>query len=236
MASPSLDGSAVLATAGNATSKALPALTTAVANDLILVVISISQNTLPDVSSVTSANLTFTRRSQHKHPAAAPNTSVEVWQAVASGTLTNEVITATLSAAPDCWCLSAFGIQSYNVAKWDPNVSLPAVGDGSGATSISGVSTTNLDDLLLACYGFTSQPAPAVPSGWTSVASQTSFLGGGFSSQLVAIKSVSLAQSNLTLTTTSGGAYSVIVDAITNDAVTPSVPKPGHINVSATMG
>lgn len=219
MASPSLDGTAVLGVVGSATSKALPALTTAVANDEILVCVSISQNaTVPNVASVSSAHLTFNFRSRHQHPSGSPNCAVEVWAARATGTLTSEVITVTLNAAPDCWCVAAQAFQTVSSGVWDPNGSLPASGDGGGATSVSGVSTSNPDDLLVGVWAFTSQPAPAVPSGWTSIASQTSFLGGGFSSQIVACLSVSSLQSAITVTTSAGaGNYAETIDALTAD-------------------
>lgn len=219
MASPSVDGAAVTATQGAGTSKALPALTTAVANDLIVVFVAVSQNaTVPTVTSVSSSHLTFNKRANHQHPSGSPNTQTEIWTARASGTLASEVITVSLSGAPDCWVIAAQAFQNVVTANFDPNASLPAVSDGSGATSCSGVSTTNPDDLLIGSWSFTSQPAPSPPAGWTTIAGPTSLLGGGFSTLLCAYKSVSLTQSAITVTTAAGaGNYAEIIDALTND-------------------
>lgn len=223
MASPSLDGSAVLVHGGvgNGTNitRPLPALTTSVANDLIVVFVAIEQNTPPAVSSVSSAHLTFTKRSSHVHPAASPNCSTEVWAARVVGTLSSEVITVTLAAGCDAWCIAAQAFQNVAPAKWDPNAAVPAVGDGTGgSTSVSGVSTTNPDDLLFGSWSFTSQPAPAQPSGWTTIASQSEIVqGGSLSSQLVAFLSVSAAQSGVTVTSGGVGNYAAVIDALTSD-------------------
>lgn len=221
MSSPSVDGSGVTGTQGSGTSKALPALTTSVANDLIVLFVAVSANgTVPTVTSISSAHLTFNKRTNHSHASASPNTQTEIWTARASGTLSSEVITVTLSGAPDCWVIAAQAFQNVATAIFDPNISLPAFGDGSNATSVSGVSTTNSNDLLIGSWSFTSQPAPSPPSGWTTIAGPTSLLGGGFSTLLCAYLSVSAPQSAITVTTAAGaGFYAEIIDALTADAV-----------------
>lgn len=222
MASPSPDGAAVTKTFGNTATAVLPALTTTVSNDDIFVVVASTQNTpVPSITTVTSAHLTFAFYARHEHPSASPSCAVEVWHAKAVGILTSEVITVNVSAPESGGLAAAFGMQGCTSKVFDPNGSLPASADGTGATTISGVSTTLLDDLLVIVQAFTSQPAPPGPSTWTSLVNTTDFSGGSFSSLNVFYKSVSAAQSGLTITSATGaGNYAELVFALTSDVVT----------------
>lgn len=228
--SPSQDGAAVTGVFHPTdVNGALAGLSTAVSGDLIICTYTYDQNApLPSATAPTSANLTFTLRKRSASSGTDPRVAVETWQARATGTLSSEVITGHITGA-DAWCFSAVAFQNANASPFDPNASLPAITSGTGATSISGVSSTNLDDLLLGFWAFNNQPAPSIPSGWTSVAAFTSFLGGGFSTQLIASLSVSAAQSGLTITTGSAGNYATIIDALTSDgAAEVDIPASNH--------
>lgn len=227
MASPSPDGSpVVLVNQGATTTLVLPGLTTSVANDLIEVFVALQSLVSPSpaatVSSVTSAHLTFTKRVSHADASAALM-SGEIWWARASGTLSSEVITVQLSNLQAGAAIAAQAFQNASNTKFDPNASLPAVADGQNIPSVTGVSTTLADDLLLYHMITSTQPGTAVPAGFTSLVSQTDFTDSrNFCTQVIAYQSVSSTQSNITVSGGTVGAneWDVIVDALTSDVFT----------------
>ena len=179
-------------------------LTTSNTNDVILMVVA---GTGGPVVSVTSSNLTFTRRSVTFK--VVPSTTLEVWYAISSGTLSSESITVTQTGSSTL-VINAFGLSGANTSTpWDTNVSLPAFGN----TSATG-STTNANDLLLFCERF-STVGPSLPTGFTSIYSSANLC--------TAYQIVSSTQTSVTVTDPSGLAQCVSLDALQQgSAVTPS--------------
>lgn len=227
MASPSPDGAAVVANGGAANSTGqtlpLPALTTAVSGDEIFVSVSYEGGSVQrNVSTVTSANLTFTLRAKAQRVTGL--VGQEVWVAKAAGILSAEVITITLDGICDAWCVAGFGVKGMTSKVFDGNGSLPAAANGSGTSgSVAGVSTTSADDLLLAFFSGSNNGAPTNDTGWTNLVSQTSFHGAAvFSAQSVEYKSVSATQSAVTVNSGVAGStmnWVFIADAVTSDVV-----------------
>jgi hypothetical protein len=115
----------------------------------------------PVVTSVTSPNLTFTQKSAQSWALDAmffpPGyTRIELWSAIASGPLTNEMILAEF----DGYVLNAeIGVIAFYDAvlasPWDSNGALPATAYNQSQTvpaldTVSGVSTTSSNTVLLA--------------------------------------------------------------------------------------
>src|ERR1700676_1550199 len=93
---PQLDGAAVNANTFSITSSHSLSISTTVANDLILVAVGLEgSGTQQSVSSVTSSHLTFTKRASIQ--GSSGKMDVELWEARASGTLSSESITVTLT-------------------------------------------------------------------------------------------------------------------------------------------
>jgi len=154
-------------------------LTTTKANDVIIVEPSaedVFHGVIPTVSSVAATGLTFTQRSISS--LGSPGfIDLELWYAVASSAFSGS-ITVTFSdssGTPDALALVAFGVSGANTASpWDSNVAVPRVGSGqtSGPPSVSGVSTSNADDMILGL-------AARGNTGGTNPGSETA--GSGFS-------------------------------------------------------
>lgn len=80
---------------------------------------------------------------------------LEVWWAATTSTISS-TITVTMSSTPDDGSINVFGVSGANTSSpWDSNVSLPATNHGTtGAASVTGVSTTNANDMLLGFMGW----------------------------------------------------------------------------------
>lgn len=227
MASPSLDGVAVNSNTFSITTSHALSLSTSVANDAILCFVSVEGHAQANVTSVTSANLTFTRRFKFQNTLGT--VGCELWVAQASGTLSSENITVLLDSSPDGWSFSLAAFQNVNVALWDPNGSLPGNSTGGGSSganpTVSGISTTNADDLVLCFAGGNAEFQPTLPSGYTSIGASTNFDSGGFSSLSWGYLSESSPQSGLSQVWASGSTqdYVIAADALTNDTVVTGV-------------
>jgi Cadherin-like len=240
MAAPTLDGHAhgTHSSGGNLT----VALTTSLTNDIIVVMVYNELNAgAAAVSSVTSPGLTFAKRSSSNGSA---NGSLEVWWALSAAALTAATITVAFAATYDDASCVAFGVNGCNtVAPWDSNVSLPAHASftsGSSTPAVTGVSTTQSNDFLIAAIGSVSGTNyNTAPSGWSLIDNAANG-GGTFTSELDGIgKGVTSTQSSVTVTgaetMTSAGATTVggemIVDALTADSGAP----PSTAEVLTTM-
>jgi hypothetical protein len=165
----SIDGSANTAATGG--SGGTVKLSTTKTNDVIVLHVfneKAASGAPATVSSITDSpyDLTWNLRSATTSPSMLANfdktgTDSEVWWAVATSTLTNDVITVHWGGAFDCDAQVAFGVNGANTASpWDTNASLPpyaiSVAGGSATTpTVSGVSTTNATTMLL---GFMETP------------------------------------------------------------------------------
>jgi hypothetical protein len=132
----------------NTFTKALPGLTTATANDVIIVMFECNVNCNGN-QSVTSTHLTFTQRAWNGSGGNA------LWEfcAIASGTLSSEVITVSgLNGTTTFVEGTAFGISgAHNAAcpgPFDTNGALPYQATSGNAT----ITTSNAADMLLAAF------------------------------------------------------------------------------------
>jgi hypothetical protein len=162
-AAPRLDGM-ISGTVGNGnTSKAL-SLTTLDSNDIILVLVSSSNNnsTVPItslVSSVTGAGLTFVNRLQESGRntggGLGPNaTSIEIWWALASSPLSTESITVTLAASTTGCVIYMCGVSGANTtAPFDTSGSLPAFEASGTNVTISTLAPNTLLFFMSAIQG-----------------------------------------------------------------------------------
>lgn len=221
----SIDGS-VIDSVGNiagATSAAV-SLTTALAQDLIVVVVAVEVLATPHatVSSVAATGLSFTRRSSvYLDNVAGPfgtswNT-LEVWSASAAASGAKS-ITATISKAADTGTIAAFGVNFDGVSLpvWSANASLPhtATATGTSAPSIAS-NSTNAAAIMFGFVmnaGFTANSAG---SGY-AIINQTQLGNGSLATALAnEDQSFATAQSGITVPFgTSWQTWSMIVDAV----------------------
>lgn len=185
-----IDGTPVHKNVTSGSSTTLPGLTTASAGDLICVVCTIN-NTY--VTSVTSANVTFSKRvdqlvSNGICSSSPTNSCLSFWSGVASGALAGEIITVTLNASTGFMTCDAFAIQ--NQAGFDTNVALPTVGNLGSNVPIATISTSNANDMLLGLYRMSTTASPAAGTGWTAIS--------GADYQLVEYQKVTATQTNAT--------------------------------------
>lgn len=232
MTSPSPDGAAVVGQFTTTNTKSL-SLTTTVANDLIVAAVALENpGGVPTVSTMTSAHLTFTKVGTVKTAVL----DIEVWTARASGILTSESITVTTTTNVDSAAFAVFGLQ--NCTGLDANVSLPASNSATGTSgSVSGISTSNANDLLMLFY-MTNQPTnPGVGAGQTSFVNQTNGSGGLWAGQEIDYKSVSALQSSITLATATGSSepWAALVLAFANGSGA-GLPPVGHVNFCVATG
>lgn len=201
----SLDSSATLlfnGTPGTIT------LSTSNSNDIIIVAAFLNGG---PITSVTSANLTFTLRVRILDSAGGDQ-YVEEWYAVASSPLSSEVITINGTVNGSYLEAVAFAISGANTSTiWDSNVSVPA---SNSTSTLLTVSTTNANDFIYAIYGYISSGSPG--SGWTQIGTGTYLF--------VEYQIVSSTQSSLQGTVTGGTSRGGMMDAVIQAGAAPSEP------------
>ncbi len=213
MASPTIDGH--VQSLFNATNAPTVTLTTALSNDVIVVVMGSGLDT-GAVTSISGGGLTWAKRSSKVLTA---HLRMEVWWAFAASPLSAVTITVNLSGTPVHGCLEAFGVNGCysSAAVWDTNGSLPASDTTSGSNPSVVISTSEASNLLLAFYinpDNTLAWAQGVPTGFTLLdgVATTFTMGVGY-------KSVSVRQVAVTETWTAADVNQIFVmDALTADA------------------
>jgi hypothetical protein len=184
-----INNKAIDGTAGgqfSTTSTGTVTLTTTQPNDVII--LSYFHNGgsgAHTIASVTSAHLTWAKRSQHGWGGGPSNN--EIWWATASAPLTSEVITITLTPATniDDAAYHAFGVSGCPnpSSPWDTDASLAAafasvVNSTPASLTISGVSTSSSIPMLIGNTGTYNNIAIAAPSGTTAVRAEQINSGG----------------------------------------------------------
>lgn len=153
-----IDGSAVGNWSAGATIVS-GTLTTTNATDVLVCVVHTENPSAaaPTVSSISqpSGVGTWTKRKAFTFSGPDLFHDLEVWWAATTSTISS-TITVTLSGTPDDGAINVFGVSGANTTTpWDSNASLPATATGTtGAASVSGVSTTNANDMLLGFMGW----------------------------------------------------------------------------------
>jgi hypothetical protein len=170
----SLDGTAANATFSGASS-ATVTLTTANANDVIVVLVAYEQTVARTVSSVTATGLTFTKRTAvASHFTGAAFSGMDIWWAPSVGALTAKVITVTMSGAIDNATIQAFGVTgAFNInSPWDSNIALPASVTSNSSGNVAGpnFSTTQANTFVVGC-GMTAEPHNPTSAAWTAIGS-----------------------------------------------------------------
>jgi hypothetical protein len=251
-ASPAIDGAAVAVVFENdagSTTSISAVLTTLLSPDIIVCAVSISnpQGGPNKLTGCTGTGLSFTLRKQYGNDMSTfctaldvnpCNVNVEVWEAVASGTLSGVTITANFTsplcqnAAGHNGCrasLVTFGVNGVasTSTPHDPNASVPSANFSQSGTVVSATTvTTNADDLLVWYFGGAAEGNAACAGGSTAPSSPAFTMVGNIAFPTsnclhVAVLSVS---STVNTTYTTGGssdAWNVIVDAFTADTPPP---------------
>lgn len=205
-------------TGGNAASasSAAATLTTTNSNDVIVLGIWLF-NSSTTVSSISGGGLTWARRGS---PVPQGADGLEVWWAAAASPLSATVITVNFSGATAASAITAFGVNGANtVSPWDVNASLPKTGTGTGgvAPSVSGVSTTAANTMLLGFSGNNNSNAQTAGASFTLIDTVTTVAGASVASERDVVSS---AQSSISVafgTSIGGGGgslWAMIADAI----------------------
>lgn len=157
-----LDGNAIGTNSGTVSSVA-PVLTTTQANDVIIVLVTVSSGS---VASVTSPHLTF----MHRATASFFSTVFAYeYYAIAASPLTSETITVAFTSTGIDPMANAFGISGANTASpFDPNGALPGiVGTGGAGGSYPTITTSNANTFDFGITLFGSTTTPTAGAGWT---------------------------------------------------------------------
>jgi hypothetical protein len=216
-----LDG---FATGGFTTASGTVTLTTVNAGDVILLSVhTLNVGAAFAVTSVTSASLTWTRRTTKSWTdtgGAGIFNNLDIWWAPASAALSAEVITVTLAGVNTATALIAYGVSGSpnNASPWDTNVSVPGFAanpDNNSAAVITVAGITTNSSVPTAIYAFgtvATAGVPTIPAGFTSIASMTQ---GGFRSahSQDAYKNSSSALSGASFSSGSGNG-GMIIDAL----------------------
>ena len=149
--------------------------------------LTVAGTTPASVSSITSPNLTWTKRNSVNCIQAADTTSVETWWAFASAQVSSEHITVNFNNLPKCVAMHIFSVVGCNTpsSPWDSDASLP----GSGAnTTTSNTTPQNLSpisfgdtDPLLIYVQATRNPSftQTPPTGFTQIGPTNQEPGAG---------------------------------------------------------
>lgn len=212
------------------------AFTTSGVDRVVLLEISfnsgIASQTVLTVTDTTG--LTWQRRAQYQRgfDAGGGYLTVETWWAHAPSAVTGIHATVTLSGNANTCNIHSFAVSGCNspTSPWDPNVSIPKFNsDISGASNtptVSGVSTTDTDTLLIGVCSLVANGVTQVEaSGYTLILSSNMEPGAGSqrTNTLTEYKLVSSAQSGISVVTgNTTGYWTVLADAITQ-GVAPNV-------------
>lgn len=155
-----LDGA--VSVSGPTSNSIAATLTTASANDVIIIYEGNGTNTGAATSISDTAGLSW-----HKRTSVIYNTStaiIEEYYAVAPGALSGDIITVSWASTSSAR-VTAFGISGANTSSiFDGSGALPAT---TGTGSTVSVSTSNANDMLIGYCSATASPTP--PAGWTQI-------------------------------------------------------------------
>lgn len=164
-------------------------LTTTLTNDEWVVYYYVTDvQSTPHASTVTSPNLTWTKRTASSQSTTGAVVDVEEWYAPATTALTSEVVTVTGTSpsanSPSCRTI----VLAYNgvntTTPFDVNVSLPAISqvNTSATSATTSISTTNANSVAVSFFrNFGSAGTITPPAGYTLAVS-------GFSSTATGIE------------------------------------------------
>lgn len=175
------------------------------------------------ISTVTSAHLTWAKRSQRGWGGGPSDT--EIWWATASSPLTSEVITITLAPATniDDAAYHAFGVSGCPnpASPWDTNASLATafafVAPSSSPLTVSGVSTDSPIPMLIGNTGTYNNIAITKPATTTLVRAEQINSGGTLFARTNTFYqnfSSPISSASFSSTPASGANWGMVIDAL----------------------
>ena len=175
------------------------------AND-VLVALSYTENNSAAAAAITGISgggLTWTRRIRSNSSASG---SMEIWYAPVTGTLGVTTVTVTYASAVDNAAVLLMAITGCDASRWDASGTLAARVSNTGglaswSASLSGVSTSQARDMVLAMIGTASNTATTrtVPTGFSLVDQVSANVGIRFGNLGVAIQTRSTTQTSATI-------------------------------------
>lgn len=219
-----IDGTPVIGSSTGSSATTVGGLTTSYANDVIIAIVKGAGSTIA-ISAVTDGNgvLTFHSRYSQTSPRV-----FAIWYAIASSTLSNDKITGTQDSANAGIGVQGFAISGANtVSPFDSNAGLPFSASGASGTTptVTGVSTSNADDIILGMMGSGSLTVQTAGSGYALV---QEYHDSSFGSANSEDKIVSSTQSSVTVAfgqTSSNAGWSMVVDAIVQASTTVTLSR-----------
>jgi hypothetical protein len=173
------------------------------------------------VTSVTGSALTFSKRGPTF--SFGSSSAVERWWAPATASFTGVIgLTWSTSLSANA-VLSAFGVAGvFNTASpWDTNVGLPYANSSASAIqpTVTGINTSQANDLLLAVEGGVGNTLGGTPTGYTLIAGISANLGAGLYEQSDAFEAVTSIQASASCVWSGAPSnWVAVVDAVTADA------------------
>ena len=203
------------------------------ANDVIIVLASAHSNLASAITDNLGTHLPWALRKTSD--VSSTQRISEYWAPFTAG----GSITITLTVTADSTYGSsvvAFAISGTNTASpFDTNAGLPysATSSGSSAPSVTGVSTTNANDMIIGLQGSRAATTETAGTSYTLIRSVTSARGSGATEDRI----VTSVQSSATVsfgTSTTG--WAMIVDAVQQAVPTISVsPNIGPVGTTVTV-
>lgn len=222
------------ATGANATGGTTAAITfnTSGANRICVLEIYSQNSTRPQVSTVTSSNVTWEKRFQLQYGSSIGiEQNLEIWWGYAATQLTNEAVSIGFNNTIDDAAVIAFAIPGEDPTRYtqpfDGDASLPvSSADISGSfVSASGVlSTQSNSALAIAIWAqgvANNGNNTTTPSGWTSIRNQTN-TGGVNGAKIQTYYTLYTGpQQNTTVLLGSTKEWGIIFDVISGDVIHP---------------
>ncbi len=172
----------------NAATSATCNYTTSGANRVVVLAILVT-STLGSNTTVTSVSdtggLTWTKRKQLLGPSDGTDfQTLEIWWAYAATAQAAKTITVNFNQSARTQALISYGVSGLLTpsSPWDINGSLPASATNVGATSlptVTGVSTTGGNGILLGWYGSRAVVTQTAGSGFTLIGNNNQEPGAG---------------------------------------------------------
>ena len=187
------------------TSSVSVTLTTTQTSDLIyFTAIGSTDQSILGITDSLGTHLTWTQRSEFTYPAEFGSDWLVTYYAIwsSSGSIT---ITLSLNSATH-WATTAFGISGVNTASPFDGNARTASGSNSETAVVTGVSTSNANDVIIGSLGVSRTPSLITGTGFSQIAT---ILGdSGYREASSEFKTVSTTQSDLSVNYSIGSSSS----------------------------
>ncbi len=213
-----LDGNGFSSRPFESTTSTSVTLTTANANDVIILDIVQNGTTVSSVSD--TADLVWHQRAV----AGSGSDTIYEYYAIAPNALSADAITVNFAGTASYVDLNAFGISGANTSS-PFDTSVPA----TPASSTGAVTTSNANDLIFAAYRFSTDATPSAGSSWTAINAS----GGYYLSE---DQIVSATQAGLVATASTADENGGIVDAVVQaTAAAPTTAGALTVDAGSTL-